>query len=123
VRSIRGPAADEDGNATVLGAFVIAAIAAVLVLVIYVGAAVLARHRAQSAADLAALAAAVDHAGGGADPCGQARSLARVQRPRVEVVSCRIDGADAVVSVRLSVELGGFGTGEAIAVARAGPVE
>ncbi|GAC85339.1 hypothetical protein GP2_033_00740 [Gordonia paraffinivorans NBRC 108238] len=123
MRTIRGLTADEDGHATVLGAFVIAAVTAVLVLVIYVGAAVLARHRAQSAADLAALAAAVDHAGGGTDPCGEARALAGAQRPQVEVVSCRIDGADVVVSVRLSVELGGFGTGEAVAGARAGPVE
>ena len=43
---------DERGVATVLGAFVIAALAAVTVLVLYIGAAVVARHRAQSAACL-----------------------------------------------------------------------
>ena len=35
---------DERGVATVLGAFVIAALAAVTVLVLYIGAAVVARH-------------------------------------------------------------------------------
>ena len=52
-------AADEDGFATILGTFVIAAIVAVVAGVCYLGAATVARHRAQSAADLSALAAAV----------------------------------------------------------------
>ncbi|WP_238421705.1 Rv3654c family TadE-like protein [Gordonia sp. 'Campus'] len=117
-----GLLADESGNATILGAFGIAALAAVLVLVIYVGGAVLARHRAQSAADLAALAAAIEHAGGGADPCRNARDLAGMQRPPAELVGCRIDGEDVVVTVRIPVDLGGFGIRAATAQARAGPV-
>ncbi|MCK8612983.1 Rv3654c family TadE-like protein [Gordonia sp. C13] len=123
MRAIRGLVADDQGNATVLGAFAIAALAAVLVMVIYVGAAVLARHRAQSAADLSALAAAADHVAGESDPCTAARAVAAAQRPSAEVVSCRLDGDDVLVSVRVPVDLGSFGVRAATASARAGPAE
>lgn len=118
----RGLLADDTGHSTVLGAFVIAAFAAVLVMVIYVGGAVLARHRAQSAADLSALAAAIAHVAGEVNPCAAARDLAARQRSGAELVGCRIDGDDVVVTVRVPVELGNFGTNDAIAQARAGPV-
>ncbi|MFE0748838.1 Rv3654c family TadE-like protein [Gordonia sp. NPDC058843] len=114
--------ADDDGHATVLGAFVIAALAAVLVMVIYVGGAVLARHRAQSAADLSALAAAIDHVAGETDPCVAAQDLTRRQGIGAELVGCGVDGDDVLVTVRVPVELGGFGTRGATARARAGPV-
>ncbi|WP_232715630.1 Rv3654c family TadE-like protein [Gordonia metallireducens] len=123
MRVIRGLVADDQGNATVLGAFAIAALAAVLVLVIYVGAAVLARHRAQSAADLSALAAAADHAAGESDPCTAARAVAAAQRPSADVVLCQTDGEDVLVSVRVPADLGSFGVRAATASARAGPVE
>ncbi|ATD69269.1 MULTISPECIES: Rv3654c family TadE-like protein [Gordonia] len=122
MRAVGGVASDDQGNATVLGAFAIAALAAVLIMVIYVGAAVLARHRAQAAADLSALAAAADHVAGESDPCAAARTLAATQRPSAEVVSCRIDGEDVLVSVRVPVDLGRFGMRSAGASARAGPV-
>lgn len=122
MRAGRGLFADDDGHATVLGAFVIAALAGVLVLVIYVGGAVLARHRAQSAADLSALAAAIDHVAGEVDPCASARNLAGRQSSGAELVGCRIVGEDVVVTVRVPVELGSFGTNDATAQARAGPV-
>jgi len=108
---------DEDGYATVAAAGAIAGVAALLVLVIYVGAATLARHRAQSAADLAALAAAAR-----SDPCDTARSLVGEQRPRAEVFECRIVGDDVVVGARVSVSLGVLGVRGASARARAGPV-
>ncbi|ASR01349.1 Rv3654c family TadE-like protein [Gordonia rubripertincta] len=123
MRAIRGLVADDQGNATVLGAFAIAALAAVLVMVIYVGAAVLARHRAQSAADLSALAAAADHVAGKSEPCATARAVAVAQRPSAEVVSCRTAGEDVLVAVRVPVNLGRFGLRAAMASARAGPVE
>lgn len=123
MRAVRGVVADDQGNATVLGAFAIAALAAVLVMVIFVGAAVLARHRAQAAADLSALAAAADHVAGNTDPCAVARAVAAAQRPSTEVVSCRLDGEDVLVSVRVPVDLGSFGVRAATASARAGPVE
>ena len=49
---------DDEGLASILGAFVVAAIVVVTALVLYTGGAVAARHRAQSAADFAALAGA-----------------------------------------------------------------
>ena len=119
----RGLVVDDDGHATVLGAFTIAAFAAVLVMVIYVGGAVLARHRAQSAADLSALAAAIDHVAGEVNPCAAAHDLAGRQRPRAELVGCRVDGDDVVVTVRVPVELGSLGTNHATAHARAGPID
>lgn len=118
----RGLLRDEDGYATVAAAGAIAGVAALLVLVIYVGAATLARHRAQSAADLAALAAAADHVAARSDPCDTARSLVGEQRPRAEVFECRIVGDDVVVGARVSVSLGVLGVRGASARARAGPV-
>ncbi len=114
---------DEGGYATVAAAGAIAGIAALIVLVIYVGAATLARHRAQSAADLAALAAASDHVAARADPCATARSLTAEQRPRAEVFECAVVGEDVVVGVRVSVSLGALGTRAASARARAGPAD
>ena len=49
---------DDRGSVTVLGAFVVAALVGVIVLVVHLGAATAARHRAQTGADLAALAGA-----------------------------------------------------------------
>ncbi|MCM3895089.1 MULTISPECIES: Rv3654c family TadE-like protein [Gordonia] len=114
---------DEGGYATVAAAGAIAGIAALIVLVIYVGAATLARHRAQSAADLAALAAAADHVAARADPCATAKSLTAEQRPRAEVFECAVVGEDVVVGVRVSVSLGALGVRAASARARAGPAE
>lgn len=114
---------DEGGYATVAAAGAIAGIAALIVLVIYVGAATLARHRAQSAADLAALAAAADHVAALNDPCATARSLTVEQRPRAEVFECTVVGEDVVVGVRVSVSLGALGIRAASARARAGPAD
>ncbi len=47
---------DDEGGATVLAAMAMSALIAVVVMVVHVGSAVGARHQAQSAADLAALA-------------------------------------------------------------------
>lgn len=61
--------------------------------------AVLAHRRAQSAADLAALAAATA-AQGGSDPCGAAARVAR--RNHAILRACSVTGWDA--SVRVSVD-------------------
>lgn len=114
-------ARDDDGYATVAAAGAICAIAAILIAVVYVGAAVVARHRAQSAADLTALAAAIEHVSGTDDPCAAARSVATAQRPQVAVADCRISGTDVVVGTRIEVRLGPFGIRTAEAIARAGP--
>ncbi len=87
----------------------------------YVGAAVIARHRAQAAADLAALAAAGHLATGDDAACGQASRIAEAMHTRV--VGCVVDGLDVVVTVDARVALGRWGVGPARAGARAGPAE
>lgn len=86
-----------------------------------VGSAVIARHRAQAAADLGALAAAGRIALGGDAACASAASIAR--RMGAAIASCAVDGLDVVVSVDVAAELGRWGVGTARAAARAGPVE
>ncbi len=114
-------AADEDGFATILGTFVIAAIVAVVAGVCYLGAATVARHRAQSAADLSALAAAAEQVAGG-DGCAAATALAARQHPPAIVSACRIVDPDVSVTVEVPVDLGVIGLRHASATARAGPV-
>ncbi len=104
-----------------VGAFVVAAVAGLVVLFFYVGAAVSARHQAQSAADLAALAAAQSLVRGDVDPCWEAELIAG--HMDVVVASCEPEGGDVVVSVRVGVDLGPLGSRDAGASARAGPVE
>ncbi|MHC9295615.1 Rv3654c family TadE-like protein [Mycobacterium sp. LTG2003] len=87
----------------------------------YLGAAVIARHRAQAAADLAALAAAGAVVGGPEMACGRAAEIASAMR--TTVTACRLDGLDVVLDVEVMVTLGRFGAGSARAVTRAGPVE
>lgn len=85
--------------------------------------AVLARHRAESAADLAALAAA-GRIGLTADGCAQARSVAAVNG--ASLARCRLmldpDGRTGTVDVTitLAVHLPGVGTQRVVATARAG---
>lgn len=83
-----------------------------------IGAAVVARHRAQSAADLGALAAATVLASGPAAACGRAATVAAAGGAALR--SCAVTGLDVVVTV--TVRAGGRFAGEARAGARAGPV-
>lgn len=87
----------------------------------YLGAAVTARHRAQTAADLAAVGAAGAVVSGPDAACRQANQIAA--RMRSIVGSCRIDGLDVVLEVSVPVRLGRWGVGPARAAARAGPVD
>lgn len=82
----------------------------------YLGSAVVARHRAQAAADLAALAAAGYLPSGAAAACSRASAVAHEMR--VDDAACGVDGLDVVVTVRVVVAFGGA----ARAAARAGPV-
>jgi len=86
-----------------------------------VGSAVIARHRAQAAADLGALAAAGRLGLGGDAACAWATSVA--QRMGAANTSCVVEDLDVVVSVSVTAELGRWGVGTAHAAARAGPVE
>jgi secretion/DNA translocation related TadE-like protein len=83
---------------------------------IYVGSAVVARHRAQAAADLAALAAASRLIAGTEAACKQAAALSRAMG--VNQTECTVDDLDVVVAVEAPV-----GMWSARAAARAGPIE
>jgi secretion/DNA translocation related TadE-like protein len=85
----------------------------------YLGSAVVARHRAQAAADLAALTAAARLAAGPESACAQAKALAREMR--VSTISCDVDDLDVVVTVDVRVAVGGWA--RARAAARAGPAD
>ncbi|OBI15282.1 helicase [Mycobacterium sp. E2327] len=81
----------------------------------YVGSVVVARHRAQAAADLAALAAAAGLPSGAAAACARATVVAREMR--VDDARCAVDDLDVVVTVEVRVAF----AGTARAAARAGP--
>ncbi|MGO8965215.1 Rv3654c family TadE-like protein [Mycobacterium sp.] len=84
----------------------------------YLGAAVVARHRAQAAADLAALAAAARVPAGPETACAEANAVARAMR--VSTADCVVDDLDVVVTTEAGLAIGGWG--KARAAARAGPV-
>lgn len=81
----------------------------------YLGSVVVARHRAQAAADLAALAAAGRLPSGFAAACASAQVVAREMR--VDDARCAVDDLDVVVTVEVRVAF----AGTARAAARAGP--
>jgi len=110
----------EAGSATLVAVTMMAVLLMITVAGVYLGSAVIARHRAQAAADLAALAAAGGLARGAQAACAHAVSVAEAMRS--DVADCAVAGLDVVVAVDVSVALGRLGIGTARAVARAGPV-
>ncbi|HEY9315026.1 Rv3654c family TadE-like protein [Williamsia sp.] len=110
---------EERGSATVVGAMVISGLVAVVLLIVYVGAAISARHHSQATADLAALAAAQRVVMGESEPCGAAREIA--SRMSASVKQCRVLGGDVVVTAQVTVEIGAFGVRTSRSTARAGP--
>jgi len=89
-----------------------------------VGAVVLARHRAQAAADLSALAAADAVPGGRDIACRRAEQI--VASTGASLTQCRIEGLDVVVTVDVPVALripGLSAPASARSSARAGPIE
>lgn len=109
----------DEGAATVL----VLALAVVLVLVgavlIAAGTAVLARHKAQSAADLGALAAAQRAIDGRGGACSAAGSVVRAVGARLG--ECGFVGADALVTVEVDLPGRLRPLGPARGSARAGP--
>jgi secretion/DNA translocation related TadE-like protein len=85
----------------------------------YLGSAVVARHRAQAAADLAALAAAAGLAAGPETACVHAEAVAR--QMRVNTTGCAVEDLDVVVTTEVRLAIGGWGN--ARAAARAGPAD
>lgn len=86
---------------------------------VYLGSAVVARHRAQAAADLAALAAAARLAAGPETACAQAKGVAG--QMGVSTTGCAVDDLDVVVTTEARLAVGGWGN--ARAAARAGPAD
>ncbi len=83
----------------------------------YLGSVVVARHRAQAAADLAALAGAARLPSGPGAACARATVVAREMR--VNAARCEVDDLDVIVTVQVPVAL----AGAARAAARAGPAD
>lgn len=111
----------DEGFATVWAAGGVAAVLVVFALLIWFGAAAVARHRATGAADLAAVAAAAYARDGPVAACARAELVTTRMRARLE--SCTLRGWDALVEV--TVEPAGFLArfSAAQARARAGPVD
>ncbi|GAB2652588.1 Rv3654c family TadE-like protein [Nocardia goodfellowii] len=114
-------AGDERGGATVLACLALAGLIAVTLLISQVGAAVVARHRVQAAADLAALAGAGALGEGVEAGCAAAGDIARLMRARVR--TCSVSQWDVTVTAERNVPMGLFGARVVSAIARAGPVE
>lgn len=104
---------------------VVACVGAVVVLLVtglavHLGAAVLARQRAETGADLAALAGAAQLLRGAESACATADLVAMAND--VAMTGCRTDGLDLLVEVTAQVAGGGAFGGTAVGRARAGPV-
>ncbi|MCV7250340.1 flp pilus-assembly TadE/G-like family protein [Mycobacterium koreense] len=111
----------ERGSATVLGAIMVVLMLVVTGFGVQFGAVLVARHRAQTAADLAALAAAARLPGGRDRACDRARELAHAMG--FDDIDCAIQDLDVVVVVTVPLSVVGVGVpGAARAAARAGPV-
>ncbi|MGH3846196.1 MAG: Rv3654c family TadE-like protein [Pseudonocardiaceae bacterium] len=110
---------DDRGVATVWAAGAIAVLVSMAVFGLHLGAAMVARHHTESAADLAALAGASDVIADEQYACAQARRV--TDRMRVQLASCHVSGLDLLVeaAVQPSGWLGGLGA--ATGRARAGP--
>jgi secretion/DNA translocation related TadE-like protein len=98
----------------------IAVLATMAVFGLHLGEALVARHHAESAADLAALAAAANMVAGEQYACAQARRV--TDRMRVALASCRADGWNVLVAVAVHPPGWLANLGAATAYARAGPV-
>lgn len=119
-RSSAGAMRDE-GSVSIAACLALAALLVATVLMVQFGAVVVARHRSQAAADLAALAAAGELWQGAEAGCTAAEALAL--RMKVRVVQCDVEGWDVVIWVEEKVPSGPFGGRSIRAVARAGPME
>ena len=110
---------EDRGVATVWAAGAIAILMSLTVFGLHLGGAILARHQAQSAADLAALAGAGSAVAGEQAACSRVRAV--TERMRVRLVACSVREWDVLVQVtaRPGGPLGGLG--EATGQARAGP--
>ena len=114
----RSPSRDERGSATVPAVAFLAVLVLVAAALGVVAAMVTAHRQAQSAADLAALAAA-GAAADRRDPCREGGRLAAANG--AQVLECRVEGREVVVTVRVRGPRWLGQTGDLDARARAGP--
>ena len=82
------------GSATLVAVAMVAVLLAITVACVYLGSAVTARHRAQAAADLAALAAAGRLAQGADAACAHAVAVAVAMQ--ATVADCALDGSTSL---------------------------
>jgi secretion/DNA translocation related TadE-like protein len=113
----------DEGAGTVLALGLVALLASLVLACVALGAVVVARHRAASAADLAALAGADRTLGRAAGaPCSAARTVARVNGGVLSKCSVTADGTvSVVVQVRLPPPWDRLGTAQARARAGRAP--
>nr|CEL23211.1 membrane spanning protein [Kibdelosporangium sp. MJ126-NF4] len=116
VHAVGVEASADKGAVTVLVAFAVGVLMLILGFALVIGGVASARHRADSAADLSALAAASSWPWGQELACDQARWV--VTRMRLRLDECRTNGQTAHVVVTATVS----GLGEITARAAAGPV-
>lgn len=120
-KSVAAPGTHDRGGMTIVAALAVLAMVSTMALILQLGAVVAGRHRAQAAADLAALAAAGTAEHGVSVACATARDEAA--RMQVRLLECTLDGWDAVVMVRARIRSNGLVVREVQAVARAGPLD
>ena len=95
---------------------IILVLTAAMMVALALGAAVIERHRAASAADLAALAGAGQVLAGSAAACGRAAQIARLHSARLE--RCEVSGTVIAVEVSLAPRVGSGMVGQVFAPAR-----
>lgn len=110
----------ERGSATVWMVALMALVWVVAAAVVQMGAVRVARHRAQSAADLGALAAAPAAFTAPTESCGRAKAVIAANDARI--TSCSVTGGNVDLSVLVHISLPMFGIRDVMAQARAGPV-
>ena len=111
---------DDRGVATVYACLGIVVLLAVTGLGLHLGAATLARQRAETGADLAALAGAAKVLLGPDVVCAEVVRVAVADGAQVQ--SCSVQGTDVLVMVTVAAGAGPF-TAAASGRARAGPVQ
>lgn len=107
------------GVATVWAAMAVAVLVAVVVFGVELGAAVVARHRIEAAADLAALAAAGHAVDGEPVACAYGERVAEAMH--TVVVGCQVVGEEVFVEVSARVQVPPVASADVRARARAGP--
>lgn len=117
--AVTAPHRHERGSASVWLLAVGLVLLAAALAGVTIGAAHLARHQAQSAADLGALAGAARALAGADVACGRAEEIVSANRARL--TSCALEGLELTITVEVDPAPVVPGDRPATATARAGP--